>query len=184
MQVAIAGDTLEEGTRQQRDVFDALVKRGHSDREGADAVIQIAAESLLFHHVRHVPVRGTHQPEIGAQGFDSADAPVGAGFEQAQKLHLQRQRNVADLVEEQRAAAGGFDQPDLAMRRPGERSFFVAEQFAFEQGFGQARAVDGDEGPACAAAGLMYHSRHKLLSGARLAQQQHHGIGRRHPHHQ
>ena len=62
---------------------------------------------------------------------------------------------LADLVEEQRAALGRLDAPGLVAHRAGERALGVAEQLARQQLLGQRRAVDGDERAgrgACSAA--------------------------------
>ena len=44
-------------------------------------------------------------------------------------------RQVADLVEKDRAAVGLLEAADAPGVGAGERAAFVAEQFAFEQGF-------------------------------------------------
>jgi hypothetical protein len=54
-----------------------------------------------------------HHAHVGAAQFGAAHAAVGAAFQQAQQLDLHGQRNVAHLVQEQRAAAGGLHQPGL-----------------------------------------------------------------------
>jgi hypothetical protein len=63
--------------------------------------------------------------------------------------------NVADLVEEQGAAVGQLDLALGGLDRAGERSLLVAEQFGFEQVFGDRGAVDGDEAAVLAAAGFV-----------------------------
>jgi len=79
-----------------------------------------------------------NQAEISAQGFQAADAAVGAGFQQAQQLDLERKRDVAHFVEEQGAPAHSFHQTGLLADRAGERAFFMAEHLALEQRLGQA----------------------------------------------
>jgi hypothetical protein len=51
---------------------------------------------------------------------------------------MRRQR--IDLVQEQAAAVGVFDQPRFAAARVGEGAAAVAEQLRFEQGVGQRAA--------------------------------------------
>ncbi|MCY1222239.1 hypothetical protein D9M69_520390 [compost metagenome] len=53
----------------------------------------------------------------------------------------------------------------------------MAEDFAFEQLFGQAAAIDGDEVARMALAGLVQAARHQFLAGAGLAVDQHVGVG-------
>ena len=54
-------------------------------------------------------------------------------LQEAQQLDLQRQRDVADLVEEQGAALGQLDLADIGLDRAGERAALVAEQLGLEQ---------------------------------------------------
>ena len=74
--------------------------------------------------------------------FVAAEPLEAALLEHAQQLGLRDQRHVADLVEKQRAVVGQLEAAGLAIVRAGERAFFVAEDFRFEQRVGQRRAVD------------------------------------------
>src|SRR3546814_12954254 len=69
-----------------------------------------------------------------------ADALEAALLQHAQDLDLHRQRHVADLVEEQRAAVRHFETAATCGDGAGERALLVAEQFAFEQ-FGRTLAA-------------------------------------------
>ena len=122
-----------------------------------------------------------HEAHVGAPRLDATHPTEGTGLDQAQQLHLLGQRNVADLVQEQRAAVGGFHEADLRGRRAGERTLLMAEQFVLEQRLRKARAVHDDEGLAGTAARLVDRLGHHLLARAGLAQQQHGGVGRCHP---
>jgi len=48
---------------------------------------------------------------------------------EAQQLHLQMQRNIAQFIEEQGAARRRFDESSLALAGTGESAFLVTEQF-------------------------------------------------------
>ena len=73
-------------------------------------------------------------------------------LEHAQQLDLDRERHLADLVEQHRAAVGGLEQPGLGLRRAGERAALVAEQLALEQRLRERRAVEPQERLAARAA--------------------------------
>ena len=77
------------------------------------------------------------------------------------------ERQLADLVEEQRAAVGDLEQPGLGVGRAGERAAHVPEQLAFEQRLDDGRAVDDDEPLAAARPGAMERARDQLLAGCR-----------------
>ena len=68
-----------------------------------------------------------------------ADAANLAAFQHAQQLGLHRLGQLADFVEEDRAAVGHFEQADAMLVGAGERAFAMAEQLAFDQRLGQAR---------------------------------------------
>ena len=100
-------------------------------------------------------------------------------LQEAQQLDLHRQRQVADFVEEQRAAIGALDLADGLLHRAGEGALLMAEQLAFQQGLGDRRAIDRDEGLLGARAQAVDRLRQHLLAGAAFAKQQHGDIGRR-----
>ena len=68
-----------------------------------------------------------------------ADAHDLALLEDAEQLHLERRRQVADLVEEQRAAIGGLEPARLRPERAGEGALLVAEQLGLDEGLDEAR---------------------------------------------
>ena len=107
---------------------------------------------------------------------EALEAPL---FEHAQQLGLRDDREVADFVEEQRAFVGQLEAAGLAVVRAGERAFFVAEDFRFEQRVRQRRAVDGLEFRGLSAAQLVNHPRDELLAGAGRTENQHGNVGLR-----
>jgi len=68
------------------------------------------------------------------------------GFQHAQQLHLPRQRQRSDLVEEQRPAVGGLELAFARLARAGVRARVRAEQLGFDQFARQRAAVHRDEG--------------------------------------
>ena len=110
----------------------------------------------------------------------AAHAAVGAALQQAKQLDLHGQRNVAHLVNEQRAAAGRFHQARLGGGGASEGAAFMAKQRRLKQIFWQAGAVHRHQRALRPVAGLVHRTGHQFLASARLAQQQHRGAGRRH----
>jgi hypothetical protein len=64
--------------------------------------------------------------------------------------------------------------------RAGERAFFVAEQFALQQRFGDRGAVDADVMFISAAAQAVQCARDQFLAGAAFAEDEHARVGRGH----
>ena len=66
-------------------------------------------------------------------------------LEKAQELRLDRRVEVADFVEEERAALGGADDARERIDGAGERAAAMAEELALDELARQRRAVEGDE---------------------------------------
>jgi hypothetical protein len=81
--------------------------------------------------------------------------------------------DLADLVEEQRAALRLLHQAAAAALRAGERARLVAEQLRLEQLARQRRAVDLDERPVPAPAAVVEDPRREALAGPGLAGEEH-----------
>src|SRR5581483_9064193 len=92
--------------------------------------------------------------------------------------------DIADFVEQQRAAAGPLETSLARADRAGERALLMAEKFAFEHALGERLAIDGDERPADAVAPVVHQARDQLLAGAALALDEHRGMAGRDAAHQ
>jgi hypothetical protein len=101
-------------------------------------------------------------------------------LERPEQLGLERQRQVADLVEQQRAAIGLLEEADLVVASVGERALDVPEQRALQQRLRDRGAVDAHERLVATASTGVQRPRHELLAGAALTGHQHGGIGVRH----
>ena len=74
-----------------------------------------------------------------------------------------------------RALIGRLELADLAVRGPGKGPSLVAEQFAFQQRFGQCRAVQTDKRTLLARTGEVHGPRDQFLAHAAFAADQHRG---------
>ena len=173
-------ELVDEAPHQQRDVLDALAQRRHVDREDVQPVEQVLAErcpraiALL-----EVAVRGGDDRAFDGdrrRAAEPLDLPL---FEHAQQLDLDVERQLADLVEEDRRVVGQLEAADLPRERAGERALLAAEQLALDQRRRDRRAVDADHRPAAPRAALVDLRGEQLLAGAGLAEQQHRRIGGR-----
>src|SRR5687768_2731656 len=68
---------------------------------------------------------------------------------------------------------------DLPLGGAGERAALVAEELAFEQCLGERRAVETDERPFLARAGIMHRAGDQFLADAAFAADQHRRATRR-----
>lgn len=96
-----------------------------------------------------------------------------ARLEHTQQLGLQRQRQLAHLIEEQGAPGGGAERTVGLPRGTGERPRLVPEQLRLEQGGGEPGAVEHH--PRRAGTGPLGVERPggELLAGPRLTAQRH-----------
>ena len=68
-----------------------------------------------------------------------------------------------------------------AVDGPGKGPFFIAEQLGLQQGLGNGDAVNDQKGFGRPEAVLIDGPGHQFLAGARIAPDQHRGVGGRHP---
>src|SRR6478736_2487859 len=94
-------------------------------------------------------------------------------LQHAEQLGLQTERDIADLVEKQRAVIRHLEAPDLLRDGAGECPLLVSEQLALEQIERDGRAIDLDERPAAPRAEVVNRPRNQLFAGAGLAFNEH-----------
>ena len=78
-------------------------------RQHVQPVEQVFAERAVLHEVEQLAVGRGNDADVDLDRLAAADRLDGAFLQRAQQLYLRRQRQLADLVEKQRAA-GGFDE--------------------------------------------------------------------------
>src|SRR6478735_1531559 len=146
--------------RERRDFHDDL----------REAVIEILAEAAVGDHRFQVLVRCANDARVDCYRLPPADPLDDPLLEEAQQLHLERQRNVADLVEEQGAAFGKLDLADVRFDGAGKGAALIAEQLGLQEVLGNGGAIDRDEAPLAATL-FMNRAREQLLAGAACAEQ-------------
>ena len=146
--------------------LEALAQRRHPDREHVEAVVEVLAELAVLDQLDHVAVGRRDQAEVDLDRLLGADRIDLAFLQRAQQLHLRVERQLADLVEEQRAAVGFLELADALVDGAGERALLVAEQDALDEVLGDGAAVDGDERLAGALALALDGAGDQLLADA------------------
>ena len=153
---------------------------GKVDLDDAEAVVEVFAERAIVDHLTGVAVRRSNDPHVDGNHPRAAHALHLACFEHTQELRLKTDVELADFVQEERAAIGHFEAALLAVGRTGKGAAFVAKQNAFDEVRGDRAAVLHDEGPLCALRRAMNGARNELLAGARLAANEHGEVRSRH----
>ena len=139
------------------------------DGDDGEAIVEVLAEMAFAHSFFEIAVRGGDDANVDVDVADAADAANDLIFHDAEKLGLEEGREFADLVEEERAAVGDLEKALLHGLGVGEGSLFMAEEFGFDEGFGNRRAVDGDEGAVVAGAFVVENLGDEVLAGTALA---------------
>ena len=163
----------QEVLGQARHVAATLAQRRQLQAHHVQAMQQVGAETAGLHQAFQVLVGGGDHAHVHADQLAPADAKELALGQHAQQARLQRQRHVADLVQEQRAAIGLFEAADVSPLRTGERASLMAEQLALQQLGRNGRGVERHERLARARGLVVQGARDQLLAGAGLAGDQH-----------
>jgi len=174
------GDALAQRAHQLGQVAGALAQRGHAHPHHVEAVEQIGAKGAATHLDVEVALGGGHHPGAEGAGLAAAQTLELAVLQHAQQPCLQCQRQLADLVEEERALARALEAPQPTGRRPGEGASLVAKELALEERGGETGAVEVHEGSPAPPRAPVQPARQQAFAHAGLAHQQHADIeGRR-----
>ena len=104
----LAHEVLDE----QRHVVLALAQRRHAHAHHGEPVVEILAERAAIDLAHEVAIGRGDDAHVDGDDLRAADAADLALLERAQQLRLQLERQLADLVEEQRAAVRLFEAAD------------------------------------------------------------------------
>ena len=169
---AVRAFELQDAPHQRRQVG-AFAQRRQAQRQAVQAVIEVFAELLLLDHFAQVAVGGNDQRDVDRDSPLAVERRDAALLQHLQQPGLQRQRHVADFVEEQRAAVGLHDAALRALAaRAGEGAVFAAEEFGLDLRLVDRSAVHHHEGLLGAAGILVKGARQQLLAGAGFTENQ------------
>src|SRR6185437_10359951 len=107
-------ELLEEEVEQERDILPALPEGRELDRDDLEPVVKVLAK------------------RASGDRLVRADPDDLARLERPEEFDLSAHRDIADLVEEERAAVGVLEPPFPLAVGAGEGAPDVAEQLAFE----------------------------------------------------
>ena len=100
-------------------------------------------------------------------------------FEDTEKFGLGHQAQLADFIQEQCAAIGQLKTSRLGFLGIGKGAFLIAEQFGFQQMFGNAGAVEGDHRSLSSWADEMNGACEEVLTCSTFSRDEHGGVGLR-----
>ena len=101
-------------------------------------------------------------------------------MQDAQELGLHLERDLADLVQKERAPVRQLEAANALAHGPCKGPTLVPEEFAFEQARGNGGAVQLHEGVLMPGAEVVNGARQEFLARARFAGEEHRRVGWRH----
>src|SRR5881296_277979 len=131
--LVLAAEVLDEVLDQQDDVVGARPQRREPDVHHIQTVEQIGAETPGARLGLEVAVGGGDQPDVDRDRAARAERRDLAVLEGAQELRLEPERDLRDLVEEERTAFGGPEDAVVIRHRAREGAAAVAEELAVEE---------------------------------------------------
>jgi hypothetical protein len=173
-------EAVEEVVDEGGDVAAPVSQRRHPDLDDVEPIVEVLAEAAGLHLRLQVAVGGGDDAGQNSDVGLAAHAPDLPLLEGPEQLHLDRRRQVADLVEEQRPRARHLEEARLGLAGTREAPLLVAEELALEEPLWNGAAVDGHEGLVAAVPAGVDGPGHDLLAGAALPGDQHRGARLRH----
>jgi hypothetical protein len=165
----LVAEVDHHSTHERGDVLEPAAEGGELDAELGDAKEEVAPERPLVDLADEVtPRRGDDAHVDGLVGV-RADALYALLGERAEKLRLDVDGELAELVEEDGAAVGLDERRDPPVDGPGEAPTLMTKEGALGEGCRNGAAIDDDERFVRAGACLVDGLRDELLAGARLA---------------
>src|ERR1700677_773054 len=166
------GGLLHKMACQERNVPRTFPQGGDLDGENIQAIVQVAAKLLVQYHSFQVAMGGGHNAHIYLLRPRASQALKFPLLQDTEELWLQLERDIANLIQEQRALMFHLKPTDLLSDRAGERSPFMAEEFTFAQPGRDGRTVELDEWSSLARTVAVNSTRDKFFARAGLAQQE------------
>src|SRR5579862_8805716 len=123
-------------------------------------------------------MRGSHQPDVDPKRTATSESFELALLNDPQKLGLQFQRDVADLVEQEGSIMSQLKSPGPLRQSAGESALFVSKQFAFEQTGGNCCTIHFYKFAVFSQAALVNLPGENFLARTGFSQKQDRRIGR------
>src|SRR5438067_4418404 len=104
--------------------------------EDGHAIVKIFPKTSIPDPGPGILVCSCDDPHVELKFLFSPESPYFSVLEHSQKLRLQGHRHFPNLIEKQGSAIGKFEATRPRTNGSGECAFFVSEDFAFDERFG------------------------------------------------
>src|ERR1700760_3595948 len=140
---------------KRRDVFASFAQRRKTNGKDAQPIVEIGAERFLLHHAAKVLVGSRDDSHISVQRAGAAQPLILLILEHSQEFGLKFQGKISNFVQKQRSTMRSLKTSSSLHDGAGECSFFMTEEFAFQQRGGDRCAVQTHEWPCLTWTGIM-----------------------------
>src|SRR6266446_7750525 len=169
---------IGEVVNQKRNVITAISQRRDINRKHVQTIVKITSELFFGDQLGDVGIRGRQYANIDALSASTAQALKFLLLQNSQKLGLQFERYIADLVQKERSLVRQLESSNPLGDGAGERAFLMAKQLAFEKAERNGCAIHLYKCVALARTQVVNCTGDNLLAGTRLALDEDRRVGR------
>ena len=124
--------SFSEESRQPGNILLPLTKRRQIKLDVVDPVEQVLPEPALLTQLIEIGVGGTYQPHIHRNWLGGSHPGHLSPLNHRKKLGLERQRQIAYLVQEKRSARGDLYPSGFLLQRIGKCPLHMSKQLTFK----------------------------------------------------
>ncbi len=174
-----AGSELRpEGAREELHVALAITQRRQLDARDGEAEEEVVAEASFLHLAIEIATRRREDANVALDPAVAAD-PLGlAALDRAKELRLECDVEIADFVDEERAAVGLLEDAAAHGGSARERALLVTEERRLHERAGERGTVEYDERSFRARARLVDRFGELLFAGAGFTFDRARNVGR------
>ena len=140
-------ELLQKKLGKWQHVGKSFAKGWDTQFDDAQTEVQVRAKSPFLDGLFEVTIRRSYNTDIGPYRLVATEPFKGMALEDSQEFGLDFHAHLPEFIQEHRAGVSQFELADFSIRRTGEGTFFVPEEFAFQERRGEGRAVDRDKRP-------------------------------------
>src|SRR4030042_4332094 len=137
---------LQEMRGQKWNIVFSFTKGGNKNGNDIESVIKIFSEGAPLHLIGQIFVCRSDHPDVHLPGLLSPDPLKTMILQDPKEQDLGGRRNLANFIEEDRSPISHFKPANLSPDGPGERPFFMTEEFTFQQVLRIGRTISDDKG--------------------------------------
>jgi hypothetical protein len=154
---------------EKQNVSAALAERRNREHQDIQPEQKILAEAASLDGSGKIHVGEGDKARFDMQRFRSTEAFERALLQDAQQFALRSSGKGGDFVENNRTAAAEFEAAEFALDGAGESAALVAEEFALDEIWRKAGAIDLQKGCIAARAEFVHEAREVVFAGAAFA---------------